>query len=229
MELVFYKGLRGITFIAGGIFRKNLALGALYTNVHPNIIQTRKQMLHTSIAVLEHGVWGWSFEMFPRVWGLGSRHFQNLKFYKSILKLSQKGKNGTLFLLYLYICIGKPNTGRPHFIELFFIALCRYYGGWGVCFCLFTYWRFMATLHRTSYQHHFSNSIGLLCSSSCFIITIFVTVIHDQWSLTVLQKITTHWRSWCLAFVAIKYFVIKIHTLFFRHNAIAHVTDYRIV
>ena len=71
--------------------------------------------------------------MFPRVWGLGSRHFQNLKFYKSILKLSQKGKNGTLFLLYLYICIGKPNTGRPHFIELFFIALCRYYGGWGVC------------------------------------------------------------------------------------------------
>ena len=94
MELVFYKGLRGITFIAGGIFRKNLALGALYTNVHPNIIQTRKQMLQTSIAVLEHGVWGWSFEMFPRVWGLGSRHFQNLKFYKSILKLSQRGKNG---------------------------------------------------------------------------------------------------------------------------------------
>ena len=32
--------------------------------------------------------------MFPRVWGLGSRHFQNLKFYKSILKLSQRGKNG---------------------------------------------------------------------------------------------------------------------------------------
>ena len=137
MQLVFYKGLRGITFIAGGIFRKNLALGALYTNVHPNIIQTRKQMLHTSIAVLEHGVWGWGFEMFPRVWGLESRHFQTLKFISQNWNC-QRGKNGTLFLLYLYICTGKPNTGRPHFIELFFIALRRYCGGFFVV-CLFVY------------------------------------------------------------------------------------------
>ena len=155
MQLVFYKGLRGITFIAGGIFRKNLALGALYTNVHPNIIQTRKQMLHTSIAVLEHGVWGWGFEMFPRVWGLESRHFQTLKFISQNWNCHREGRMGHFSYFTCTSALESPTQADLILLSFSLLHFADTVGVFLLFVCLFTNWRFMATLHRTSYQHHF--------------------------------------------------------------------------
>ena len=68
---------------------------------------------------------------------------------------------------------------------------------------------------------HFNNFHSI---SSIFIITIFICyVICDQWSLMV-----TLWLFW--HFLAIKYFLIKVYTLFFfGHNATADLIDYSIM
>ena len=89
------------------------------------------------------------------------------------------------------------------------------------------------------YRHHFSNDICSLYVSvshfgnssnisNFFIISIFVMVICDQWSLMLYCKNnTTCWRlRWWLAFFSNKVF-LYVHL--FRHNAIAHLTDYSIV
>ena len=126
------------------------------------------------------------------------------------------------------------STVISHFIALWFIVLHINN--------LFTNWRTSAGLWSKPYWHPFSNSICSFVSLCPILVTttIFQTSklllyflwwssISDFWCYCCkkdCKKINTHWRlSWWLAFLSVKYFLIKVCTFFyntFRTHFYAH-------
>lgn len=125
-------------------------------------------------------------------------------------------------------------TGQVYFILLHVTAFHRHHMGVSACF---TNGKFCGNPESCKCINaifpievsvsHFGNSPQI---SNLLIIITFVMVC-DQWSWCYYcKKIMTCWRlRWWWEFFINKVFLIKVCTLFFKHNAPAHLTDYSMV